>query len=741
MQKRNSWLRQYFRNYLLIGLVPVALFVLLFIFTTLTSYRTEIESSRYHAFSQLAGSVDHLLGQLSLVKDHLASQNIDADALDPSHADYSAAYADQMVHALAACEDQLLWDVPTMLFLRGTPTLYTKDGATTYEDFQRTMSTHGNLDYTGFFTALNTVKSPVGLRLVRDWRPSSPGDMMAILHPLPVMEPLPDVTLCFFVSEQVLQAMMDNCITDLPGNLYLISSYKEALTCEGVIFDGEKPQVAQIKGTGILPMKHEGREYVVMRSMLTYGSMALCFLCEEVEFYRSLHGMWMIFIGAALAVLALAVFFAVVMTRRSYAPLQRLVDGMPETDDAPVNEFDRIQTHMDAVEERNLTLNQQLARQRPMMIDACLSKLLLGKADTAALADFLLRSAGIDMSGRSAFAVLIGAQADTVSAAENFLDGLREKLNLTLPGGGQSWAMMDDVDGLLALMVLCPAEEDPRESMIQLLLERAGAQWPVRLTAGAGRLCTEPTQLHESCMEALAVVREFLPGTDVRFACYDKLEPAKAQIAFPTLDYALLNQSLKQADYAMAQRALEKIVEDIDHTDSMLYAQCMRYDVVNNMLRTVQNLTPQFPAQKLHAMCTFRTPEEFQRNASGLIDEFCVWYASMRETRSSRMREDLLAYVAERVYSYDFSLEQIADTFNLSQSYLSRFFKQETGYTFTQYITLLRLDRAKRLLAETALPLKEIVLQIGYVDAASFVRKFKASEGVTPGQWRELYHK
>ena len=740
MKDRRSWLRQYFRNYLLIGVIPVALFALLFIFVNLTSYRVEVENSRYAVFTQLTGSVEHLMGQVELVAEHIAAAVTEADALDPRHEDYDDAYAARLAQTLAACEDQMIWDVPMALFLRGTATLYTREGAMSYAAYQQRMSAHGNLDYTGFFTALSMSRTPAALRLVRDWKPSSPGDMTALIYPLPLLDPLPKTTLCFMLGENVLGELLTNCITDLPGSLHLIRGYKEVL-CYGTLSDGIEEAAIHLKGTGVIPLTVEGKEYVAMRSVLSSSGLSVCFICEKADFYRSLHGLWMIFgIGAA-AVLALAVFFAVVMTRRSYAPLRRLVNGMPVAQDASGNEFDLIRSHMDAVQEDNQSLNQQLARQKPMMLDACIGKILRGKASTAAEADFLLRCAGIDMSGRSSFAMLLSAQADTAEKAEAFLDELRDNMNLTLPGGGQVFAMSDDMDGLTALMVICPGEsgEDPREALAKAIMDMAGAKWPVRLIAGAGSLCAEPTGLHESCMEALAVVREFLPGTDMRFACYDTLEPGRSHVAFPTLDYALLNQSLKQADAAMAHRALEKVVGDIRATDSMLYAQCMCYDVINNILRTVQSLLPQFSAQKIHALCSFRTPEEFQRGAMQLIDEFCQQYASLRETRSSRMREEILAFVAEHVYSYDFSLEQLAEAFSLSQSYLSRFFKQETGYTFTQYITFLRLDRAKRLLAETTQPLKDVVPQVGYVDTASFVRKFKSYEGVTPGQWREMH--
>ena len=73
---------------------------------------------------------------------------------------------------------------------------------------------------------------------------------------------------------------------------------------------------------------------------------------------------------------------------------------------------------------------------------------------------------------------------------------------------------------------------------------------------------------------------------------------------------------------------------------------------------------------------------------------------------------------------------------NLSASYISRFFKFQTGYTISNYLDNLRLDKAKKLLKETELSLKEILDSIGYVDPTNFIRKFKKSEGLTPMQYR-----
>ena len=85
------------------------------------------------------------------------------------------------------------------------------------------------------------------------------------------------------------------------------------------------------------------------------------------------------------------------------------------------------------------------------------------------------------------------------------------------------------------------------------------------------------------------------------------------------------------------------------------------------------------------------------------------------------------------------SLEIVSDKFGLSTYYLSRLFKEITGLTFTDYITKLRMQKSKYLLINSKEGLKEIVISIGYTDLASFIRKFKKIEGITPGEYRRIH--
>ena len=58
------------------------------------------------------------------------------------------------------------------------------------------------------------------------------------------------------------------------------------------------------------------------------------------------------------------------------------------------------------------------------------------------------------------------------------------------------------------------------------------------------------------------------------------------------------------------------------------------------------------------------------------------------------------------------------------------------GMSPLEYLTLLRVERAKELLSSTALTIREISAQVGYYDPGSFIRRFKQVTGETPLQYR-----
>jgi len=86
--------------------------------------------------------------------------------------------------------------------------------------------------------------------------------------------------------------------------------------------------------------------------------------------------------------------------------------------------------------------------------------------------------------------------------------------------------------------------------------------------------------------------------------------------------------------------------------------------------------------------------------------------------------------------SRDVDINALANSVNLSVSRLRHLFKDETGLTPAQYLKRLRLERARELMEESFLRLKEVMPQVGISDESHFVRDFKKKHGLPPIKYR-----
>jgi AraC-like DNA-binding protein len=98
------------------------------------------------------------------------------------------------------------------------------------------------------------------------------------------------------------------------------------------------------------------------------------------------------------------------------------------------------------------------------------------------------------------------------------------------------------------------------------------------------------------------------------------------------------------------------------------------------------------------------------------------------------------AYIQSR-YAKPITLKEISREVYLSPNYFSMLFAKATGMTVFDYVQKVRLDEARRLLAETNLPVRDIARQTGYSTAAHFTRSFGQRVGCSPRKYRNAGEK
>lgn len=104
-------------------------------------------------------------------------------------------------------------------------------------------------------------------------------------------------------------------------------------------------------------------------------------------------------------------------------------------------------------------------------------------------------------------------------------------------------------------------------------------------------------------------------------------------------------------------------------------------------------------------------------------------------TSTSRDILRIIRYIDD-YYADHISLSTAADRFAFSKPYLCRFFHEETGLTFTEYLNQVRIKQALRLLKDFRLSIQIIAQQVGFQTPAYFSRVFKRQMGVTPQDYR-----
>lgn len=97
---------------------------------------------------------------------------------------------------------------------------------------------------------------------------------------------------------------------------------------------------------------------------------------------------------------------------------------------------------------------------------------------------------------------------------------------------------------------------------------------------------------------------------------------------------------------------------------------------------------------------------------------------------------EIIEYIHHH-YQNELSLELLSQTFSLSKVYISRSFKQITGFSYIEYLNDVRIREAKRLLAESKLSIEEISSRTGFYSSTHFGRIFRSISGITPGKWRK----
>lgn len=171
------------------------------------------------------------------------------------------------------------------------------------------------------------------------------------------------------------------------------------------------------------------------------------------------------------------------------------------------------------------------------------------------------------------------------------------------------------------------------------------------------------------------------------------------------------------------------------------YTRFVYFQICNHVIRNVLDLGGKLPREYnekdvFEKVFKAEGIKELEQMAEQIL-HVCMSNFTSREKAYSNNVEKTIALLNEK-YMQDLSLDDVAGEIFISAGYLSIIFKEETGYTVMEYLTYIRMNKARELLLKLpSLKVNEISGRLGYNNVQSFIRYFKKYYGETPVAYRK----
>lgn len=288
--------------------------------------------------------------------------------------------------------------------------------------------------------------------------------------------------------------------------------------------------------------------------------------------------------------------------------------------------------------------------------------------------------------------------------------------------------------------------ENPIEDLLRVANEvcsECARVLELEVTAGVGRSRSAVDQIHGAFIEAKSAL-EYKAVVGGGSAIYiQDMEQERSD--WPSFDKNSEQMLLSAIRFGSPEQ-LERIIDDILGRASEcgeIEQQGYLLSVVNALYGIIQAHDLQNDpsvTEKLRGLMSLPAGWSAGAEMRGVLYELCQSISrrisARRATAARKLAEAAKQFIDEHYQDADLSVDRLCDFLHVSQSYFSTVFRQETGSSYVQYLTEVRMTHAVRLLQETDDKTYIIARKVGYEDPNYFSHVFKKRFGTSPVKYR-----
>ena len=726
IRRKKSEYRKYFISYCCIALIPVILLMATIYFVQQFYYSNKSQELYRKAVSQAADHID------SMVREFQAS----VSSVDLDMGGNPDAGEEKITSFLRIVENSNFLQARVCFYRIGSMNIHTTDGLISYREFENKMAEDFSTNFSSFFTKLHRIMTNMVIPLYSSAGTGELSDCLAVLVPYYGKEPAERGIFAFIVGSEQIQAMAEAYIGILPDYFYLYDSNLKLLSAREAEPQSEEMRLQMIRSiTGMFSkLAPGGRPCDILHHVSSqYGLHIVAGNDLDLLYFntRQIRGrlLWIL-----IPTLAGLILLAYGLARYSYRPIRELLDTVDHGSGADLpedgGELEFIGSHLKNVQIQVRKLNETIAHQEPYVHTQVLAGMLRGSCSVEQ-ARAVFPEIRPDAP---AYVVLLAMNDRDPSLLQACMDELRiEEM--------QIYGIWLEGEECFAFICLPESAEDIREDQCRELYEQLLAFGIASPRLNAGGMVDGMEKLPRSFLEAYFVLNRHLrkDGEEICLYRADRKENWAEGEGSTSRVYDMYLQSLHSVDYSAAVALLENLLDNMNAVmpyGGMLNNSYTRFNLYSNALAACEPEVAEQFSRKHISTELFNDGKAFSDLMTEVTESNCRAVEARRSREFSQKRDNILTLVHTHCYEPDFSLSRLSEMAHYSPTYINRFLREETGLTYIQYVSGLRMEKAKMMLSRTGIRVRDIVPQCGYMDLASFTRKFKDYTGITPGEYR-----